>query len=222
MKKIIFYIILLFIINSQFIFTQSIVPNLELSIEEQIEIYFTAFKNGNLNQSASRYASYIVSEYRTDLIPFLKIYLEGANYLNLFFDAPNAHDYSLDLISNIFYYLHIYSDPIYSDIIEPYTINSNIIQFFVNIYKSKIDEYIIYTKKIDNVILLTELNLQSITGYALNWEGGIWIGGNPIENYGHPDFYDRDNRRFNFIDIQRYYSERLGIDDIVICDSLLR
>ena len=112
-------------------------------------------------------------------------------------------------------YLHTYTHPVYSDIVEPYTLDRDEVQWFVDQYKCRLDQYIRVAKKIDVVVHIGELNIRAIAGNVLNWSNGEWVGGNEIENYGHPNFFGTDGR-YRVNEVKKYYEERLGISDLTI------
>ena len=212
MKKYILIFLLTIIFISQTVISQNVEPNIELPIDEKIKLYFDTFRDGNITQGASRFASYIAREFRLEVIPHLKLYMKNADFFNYNLTHNNSSDLTLGLIAHILHFLHLYSHPTYSEIVEPYTLDKRVVQWFVDQYKAKIDQYILTTRLIDNVVMIAEDNLSNVAGYVLNWEIGRWVGGNEIENYGHPDFYNRDKNRYRIDEIKKYYEERLGIE----------
>jgi hypothetical protein len=93
---------------------------------------------------------------------------------------------------------------------EPYTLDDGVIQWFVDEYKRRIDEYILATKMIDETVKVSET--------LITWVA-IFGTGNDIREYGHPYFNKPVNRRGN--DLKLYYEERLGIPDLQVVPPFL-
>lgn len=182
---------------------------------EEKEVHMQLWKESGVSkadyapQGPSRFADSIVFEFQTDVIPYMKEYLEGADYFGYLSDPK---DVRLDLIAYVLGYLHTYSDPVYADTVEPYTFDRDTVQWFVGEYKSKLDEYIREKLLIDLVVLRGEGHILDVAGYKTNWVQGAWVGGNEIETYGHPDFLV--NRQLYINAIKSYYEQRLGIDNL--------
>jgi hypothetical protein len=193
---------------------------LELSLEDQIEYFFTTYKDGHTHLGVSRYAGYIVTSYGADVIPYLKQYLQNANFLSLHknksieqnpdFYKGEPNDTTLSLISYIWADLHVYANPIFSDIAPPYTLDEAEIQWFVNEYKERIDEYIITKKTIDETVMSSETMIAAIASYGIPEN---------ISKYGHP--YFTKPVRFRGKDLKEYYEKRLGIEDLKIVPPFL-
>jgi len=182
-------------------------PSINLPVDEKIKLYFDTYRDGKHTQGPSRFSSYTIREYGTEVIPYLREYLRNADYFHY---EVEPKDVTLGLIAYFFDYLHLYTNPIYKDDVNPYSLNKDDIQWFVDQYKCKLDQYICKVKVIDDVVLAGERNILSVAGYQINWANGKWIGGNEIEKYGHPNFFDSNNR-FKISEIKKYYEERLGV-----------
>jgi hypothetical protein len=201
-------------INSYEAFCQqtNIDPNIQLPVDEKMALYFDIFRDGTITQGASRFADYLAGDFGTDVIPYLREYLKNADYFHYISEPRNV---TLDLAAYVIYYLHVYTDPVFTDIVEKYDVDKDEIQWFVDQYKGKLDQYIRVNKVIDRVVLAGENNLRYVAGYHLNWVNGQWVGGNEIEKYGYPNFFDGDDR-YKISEIKKYYEERLGIKNIRI------
>ena len=187
-------------------------PNIKLPIDAKVKLYFDTFCDGKISQGASRFADYIVNDFGAELIPYLKEYLKNADYFHY---NTEPKDVTLDLIAYIMYHLHVYSHPVYNDDIKKINLDRNDIQWFVNQYICKLDQYIRAKKMIDDVVISAEDNIRIVAGYNKNWMNGKWVGGNEIEKYGHPNFLDTGGR-FDVHKIKKYYEERLKIDNLKI------
>lgn len=184
-------------------------PNIQLPIDEKIALYFEAFGDGRYTQGAGRFADAIVFEFQLEVIPYLEKYVREADYFGY---KSEPKDVRLGLAAYIIFYLHTYSDPVFDDIVEPYDLDREIVQCFVDQYKLKLEKYVMEEKIIDRVAVTGEGHILSVAGYHMNWEQGVWVGGNEIEQYGHPDFVE--DRQLNIHEIQAYYEQRLGIENL--------
>ena len=192
---------------------------LRLSLEEQLTAYFDTFRDGHTYISLARFAEYIASSYGPAVIPYLKEYVQGANFFNEHQNPPlesnpkfyegEPNDMTLGLVALIWRGLHVYAHPSAHDIIQPYTLDSETIQWFVNEYKKRIDEYIAATRMIDETVRLGELYIRYITGARPGPDTSANL------RYGHPDFkllYERHSSR----ELKEYYERRLGISDLQV------
>lgn len=170
-------------------------PNIQLPIDEKIALYFETYGDGQYTQGASNFADAIAFEFQTDVIPYMKEYLQGADYFGY---VGEPKDVRLELISYVLSSLHTYTNPVFADVVDPYTLEHDVIQWFVDEYKSRLEAYINTVKQIDSVVMMGESHLGRITRYS--------------GNFGHPDF--EQDGRFNVYEIKSYYEQRLGIDDL--------
>ena len=176
----------------------------EQSIVEKLDWYFNEFRHSFSRPSPTRgYSDGIVIEHGPDIIPFLRDYLLNASFLN---NLENSSDNTLLLIAYLFHSLHTYSDPVFHYMVLPYFLDENDIQWFINQIKNKIDEYILFTRKIDRVVWNSEFIIGTIAGY--NHSTNIWN----TENYGHPSFPENNIA----VEIKKYYENRLGVFNLVI------
>jgi hypothetical protein len=210
MKRINFFILFLLCLSVYNIFCQqrfSPDPNIKLPLDEKIKLYFDTFRDGFFRQGQSRFASYIVREFGDEVIPYLKEYIKDADFFHY---KVEPKDLTLELIGYVWESLQGYANPVYKDVVKEYHLDENDIQWFVNQYKYKLDQYISRMKVIDETVISGETGITYVTGYTKNWENGKWVGGNETEKYGHPDFLGKDGR-FKINEIKKYYEERLGI-----------
>jgi hypothetical protein len=101
---------------------------LELSLENQVEYFFTTYKDGHTHLGVSNYAGYIVRSYGSDVIPYLKRYLKNTDFFSLYknkaleqnpdFYKGEPNDITLSLISYIWAELHVYDNLIFDDIVQ--------------------------------------------------------------------------------------------------------
>jgi hypothetical protein len=120
------------------------------------------------------------------------------------FYSGEPNDITLELIACIWSRLHMQWDP---TALQPYILDEKEIQWFVNEYKRRIDEYILAVKKIDETVLASERMIYMITNWGKGPEGMIKYG-HPY--YGIPELYRRGNV------LKEYYEQRLGISDLVV------
>jgi thiol-disulfide isomerase/thioredoxin len=113
----------------------------------------------------------------------------------------------LILVSEIWFSLHRYDPSAFHDRVQPYTLDSETIQWFVNEYKRRIDEYIAAAGMIDEIVRRSEYCIRGLTGD---------VNANP--RYGHPNF-----NWFNLgRDLKEYYEQRLGIRDLKVDTRVFR
>jgi hypothetical protein len=165
----------------------------KLTLEKQINVYFDTFGNGEIHLGRSLYAGIIVHKYGIDVLPFLKDRVRNADFVNY---ITKPKDITLDLIAYILESLNSYSHSEYYEDNEMYIIDDSTIQWFVDQYKNRIDKYIMMAKRIDRIVLISEILIDAITGHN-------------VEKYGHPFFNKAfEERKY---DLRIYYEGRLGI-----------
>jgi hypothetical protein len=184
---------------------------LELSLEDQVRYFFDYYKDGHTHISVSRFAGYIVSTYGDAVIPYLKEYLKDADFFSMHINPPpdrnpdffknEPNDITLSLIAYIWNSLHVYKNAIFHDITPPYSLDEGEIQWFVNEYKKRIDEYIMVRRKLDETVMSSEISISSITGYDET-------------RYGHP--HSDKLVKFRGNDLKEYYENRLGITGLKV------
>jgi hypothetical protein len=189
---------------------------LELSLEDQVHWFFSYYKDGHTYISVTRYAGYIVHTYGDAVIPYLKEYLKDADYFSSNINPPQENnpdfykgepnDITLTLIACVWSRLHIYDNYVFSDTTPLYILDEGEIQWFVNEYKRRIDEYIMAKRVIDETVLSSEIDIIFIVGYDGNAES--------ITKYGHP-YYD-EPVKFRGNEIKEYYEKRLGITGLKV------
>jgi hypothetical protein len=206
MKKTALILILYLLFGSKTLYGQfKALEFLELSLEDQLKVYFDTYRDGHTEFRYPSYANYIVTSYGTAVIPYLKEYMKGANFFTLR-DWPRTenNDITLELIACIWFYLYVQPNPITW---QPYTLDENEIQWFVDEYKKRIDEYILVVRKIDRTVMASERMLSYITYYDYRDEALI--------RYGHPYFGIVELYRRGQV-LKEYYEQRLGICNLVI------
>ena len=203
---------------SEIVFSQNLktFEFLNLSLEDQLYVYFDTYRDGHTSLGYPRFASYIVGSYGTAVIPCLKEYIKDADFFwlrknwpprdinpNFYFGEPN--DITLELVAYIWASLHMYSDP---ETLQPFALDKKEIQWFINEYKRRIDEYIIATRMIDRTVMASERMIGMIAAWgADNWH-------EQLPEFGHPYFNAGENRRGRLL--KEYYEQRLGIDGLFI------
>jgi len=213
MKKLTFIIISLhlFLSGAGIAFCQQLqaLGFLGLSLENQLKAYFDTYRDGHTYISVPRFAGYIVEGYGISVIPYLKEYMKGTDLFSLRKNWPSGdsnpdfnrnepNDVTLELIAYIWSRLHMYT--------EPYSLDEREIQWFIDEYKKRIDDYILAVKVIDVTVRASERMLYMVANWSKGPEG--------LEKYGHPDFGMPENRRGTVL--KEYYEQRLGISNISI------
>jgi hypothetical protein len=221
-KYILLTVLLLLVYNNMAVSQElSPISFLKLPLEEQVKTYFDTFRDGHTHIPVSRFAGYIVYSHGPAVIPYLKEYLKDADFFSTCKNPPiedsnpnfyegEPNDITLTLIACVWAALHRYSNWAFRDTMEPYTLDDGVIQWFVDEYKRRIDEYILATKMIDETVKVSET--------LITWVA-IFGTGNDIREYGHPYFNKPVNRRGN--DLKLYYEERLGIPDLQVVPPFL-
>jgi len=183
----------------------------KLSLEDQLKAYFGTYRDGHNPFSYPRFASYVVGSYGTAVIPYLKEYLKNADFFSFWpqVEHPDlllngSYDITLELIASIWLSFHLERDPITS---QPYILDEKEIQWFVDEYKQRIDEYILSKRVIDWAVLASERMLYMITNYGKGPEGVI--------KYGHPYFGIPELYRRGRV-LKDYYEQRLNIRNISV------
>jgi hypothetical protein len=176
-----------------------------LPLEEAIEVFFTTFRDDHTPFGVYGYAESIAIDYGMAVMPYLKERLKDADF---FHSYTEPKDITLSLISYIIRALNIYSDPVFNDLVEPYTVPDEEIQWFVDEYKRRIDEYIMVMKVIDATVLYSEVIINALVDTKYT-----------VDKYGHPYsdklIPDRGN------DLKEYYEKRLGISDLVVLPAFI-
>jgi hypothetical protein len=188
----------------------------ELPIEEQLETYMEMYKTEKILFMYHINAGDLATRFGTRLIPFLKKYVENADYFHLRHDPK---DITLTLVSLIFYGVQIRSDSGYEflDTVYPERgkgpVDEADIQWFVEQYKRKIDEYILKNKVIDTTVYFSEVFL-------------LWLVHDDLEKlkkYDHIQ-YDKKYIAISYEEhyellkdiLKKYYEERLNILNLEI------
>jgi hypothetical protein len=122
------------------------------------------------------------------------------------FHKGEPNDITLTLIAYVWRNLHIYDGDVFSDTTPPYTLDKGEIQWFVNEYKRRIDEYIRAKRVIDRTVLSSETLISFLTRNDSSAES--------ITRYGHPYFARPSKFRGN--EIKEYYEKRLGITGLEV------
>jgi hypothetical protein len=200
---------------------------LELSVEDQLKIYFDTYRGEqSLGRGAPRVASLIVSTNWTAVIPYLKEYLRDADLFSVRKNWPSGNnpdsyigettDNTLELIAIIWMTLRAYSDPVYHNnyptIYMQYTLDETEIQWFIDEYKRRIDEYILVTRMIDNAVMASEKMIDDIAVSGLGFSSDRRR--EEFLKYGHPYFGDGYSYRGRLL--KEYYEQRLGISGLTI------
>jgi hypothetical protein len=187
----------------------------KLSLEDQLQTYFDTYRDGHSSLQYPRYASYIVGSYGIEVIPRLKEYLKNADMFSLRknwpsrdvnrnFYAGEPNDITMELIASIWSSLHVHDN---LGNLQPYTLDEREIQWFIDEYKQRIDDYVLAVRVIDETMLASERMLYMIANYGKGIVG--------VEKYGHPNFgiamYNQRGRA-----LKEYYEQRLGIDNLTI------
>jgi hypothetical protein len=216
MKKSVLILILYLLFGNRTLYGQEldVLGFLKLSLEDQLKAYFDTYRDGHTNFSYPRFASYIVTSYGTAVIPYLKEYVKDADFFSLRKNWPltenddfylkEANEITLELIACIWRSFHIERNPI---TLQPYTLDENEIQWFIDEYKKRIDEYILVVRKIDRTVMDSERMLYMIACYDTGPEGVIKYG---HLYFGIPELYRRGRV------LKEYYEQRLGICNLVI------
>jgi len=190
-----------------------------LPLEDKLEVYFDTYRDGHtyLGGLSSR-AGYIAS-HGLAVIPYLKKYLEDADYFSLHKSPPaeanypdykfkgEPNDITLTLIAYIWMSLHTGDSNEYN-IGGVYTLNDEDIQWFIDEYKKRIDDYILATRMIDATVLSSEWDLFEIA----------WVGRDnksKLPQYGHPSFGDK-LWKYCGKDLKEYYEKRLGVSGLTV------
>ncbi|GHU77826.1 hypothetical protein FACS189462_0740 [Spirochaetia bacterium] len=166
-----------------------------LPLEEALEVFFTTFRDSENHIGVSRNAGYIVFDYGMAVIPYLKKRIKNADFFH-FYTEPK--DITLSLVSYIIHSLYMYSNPPSDYLIKPYTVPDEEIQWFMDEYKRRIDDYIMVTRVIDATVLFSETVISSLFATA-----------DDLVKYGHPYFNMPVRHRGH--ELKTYYEERLGI-----------
>jgi hypothetical protein len=188
----------------------------ELPLEDQARYFFSHYKDGHTHLGVSGFAEMMVLAHGDAIIPYLKEYLRDADFFSLHinpseennpdFYKGEPNDITLSLISYVWYKLNLYDGDVFSDTTPPYTLDEGEIQWFVNEYKRRIDEYIRAKRVIDRTVLSNETEIAAIAGYDGSAES--------ITRYGHPH-YDQPVK-FRGNEIKEYYEKRLGITGLKV------
>ncbi len=206
--------VLMMVMSTQRVFCQwdDVDHHIQLPIEEKLKLYLDIFRGGSNYRHPSLWAGAIALEFNVEVIPYLREYIQDADYFHY---TTEPIDKTLSSIAYIMMCLHRNTHPVYADIIEPYEMDRVVVQWFVDQYKCKIDEYIRVTKTIDRVVTAADGEIRMVAGYSLNYSGGKWVGGNEIEKYGHPDFL-HGTGHIQVDEVKEYYEKRLGISDLKV------
>jgi hypothetical protein len=214
MRKSSFLMILCLLISGRTAFAQVYPSDFNgLSLEDQIELYFDTYRGGGmgLSRSIEPVSSLIVFEHGDAVIPYLKVYLEGADLFSLRTNWPEGNnDITLELIASMWSYLRSYSNRYDRDptVYKHYTLDETEIQWFVDEYKLRIDEYVLATRMIDRTVMASETMIGKIAASGSgNWE-------EKLLKYGHPYFAVAANYRGRLL--KEYYEERLGISGLTV------
>jgi hypothetical protein len=191
-----------------------------LSLEDQIELYFDAYRVGYRYRTIGGVSSHIVLEHGDAVIPYLKEYLRDADFFSLRKNWPEgnigpdgeANDITLELIAYMWGDLHAYSNPVYYNydptVYKQFTLDETEIQWFVDEYKRRIDEYVLATRMIDRTVMASETMIGWIAASgSRNWE-------EKLLKYGHPYFSAGYAYRGRLL--KEYYEQRLGISGLTI------
>jgi hypothetical protein len=194
-KNVIFVLVLYFLCNS-ILWSQTLSTDtfLKLPLEEQMLLYFDTYKDGHTYHTLARFAGYMVYNYGLEVIPYLKEYMTDANFFHL---AEEPLDITVNLIAYIIASLQDYADPSYNF----FELDERDIQWFVDQYKNRIDEYIRITGLIDEAVRVSEWIIGTITD-------------DEPEKYGHPRFPVYIFYSGNAL--KMYYEERLGMKDLKV------
>ena len=91
---------------------------------------------------------------------------------------------------------------------QPIVLEDADIQWFVDEYKKRIDNYVVTIRMIDRTVMLSERMIGMIAAWSSNnWQEGL-------ERFGHPYFAAGENRRGHLL--KEYYEQRLGISGLTI------
>jgi hypothetical protein len=194
----------------------------ELPLEEQLSAYMEMYKTEKILFSYHIYASEMAGRLGTRLIPYLKNYVCNADYRYL---RQEQKDITLELTALIVYDIHIYAQPGFEYINRVYPERGNgqideaDIQWFVEQYKSKIDDYIRENKVIDTTVFFSEIFL-------------LWLVHNDLEKlkeYDHIQYDEKyvarmkkgaidyeENYKLLEDTLKSYYEGRLDISNLEI------
>jgi hypothetical protein len=188
----------------------------ELPIEAQLETYMEIYKTEKILFMYHINAGDLAIRFGTRLIPFLKKYVENADYFHL---RHEPKDITLTLVSLIFYNIQIYTQPGFEYINNVYPergkepVAAADIKWFVEQYKQKIDEYILKNRVIDTTVYFSEVFL-------------LWLVCDDLEKLKEYDHiqYDKKYIAISYEEhykllkdtLKKYYEERLSISDLEI------
>jgi len=205
MKKII--LILVLITNIRSLYGQEITNTtfLKMSLEKKVEIFFDIYRDDHSHMNISRFADYIIYYHGYDVMPLLKKQLMNANYFTY---STEKKDITLSLIAYIIASLHTYSGVKFNDEVMQYILKCKDIQWFFNEYMSRIDDYIIEKRLIDEIVMINDINITFITGMGRSND-------NRIIKFDYP-FFGNKAVKYCGKELKEYYEKRLGIDDLQI------
>jgi hypothetical protein len=204
MKKIL--LIILLVLFTGVVFGQNIFDDfVQMPLEEKVDWFFETFRDGRPARR-SWFAGRIVIYHGDAVIPLLKERLAAANYFTI---VTEPVDITLTLISYIWRSLHLNHGSGLHHGVPPYELCVEDIRWFFDEYLHRIDEYILAKRIIDRTVAVNSLNISSIVGRRISRHGNF------VDYFDFP-FWGSENVRHNGMMLKQYFSERLGVDDLVI------
>jgi hypothetical protein len=189
----------------------------EMPLEEQLSIYMEMYKTEKIRFMDNVYASEMAGRLGTRLIPHLKKYVMDADYFHL---RHEPKDIVLQLAALILYDIQTYTQPgsEYINAVYPERgkgpVDESDIQWFVEQYKSKIDEYIRKKNVIDTTVYFSEVFLSLLVRNDLeklkNYDH-IQYGKGYMERIKKTIIDHWENYKLLKDTLKEYYEERLGI-----------